>query len=154
MPGYYRDASAPPPNSPRTIGAAALIVRDGALLLECRAEDGSWGLPAGRVEPDETVTEAVVREVREETGLEAVTVELFGVFSDPTRIVEYLDGNVFSVVSIVFTVDVAEGEPLPSHESRDVRFVRLEQIGSVPLFPPHRPVIDAFLGGSAPPVVA
>ena len=154
MPGYDHDADAPTPNNPRAVGAAALIVRDGALLLDCRADDASWGLPAGRVEPDETVTEAVVREVREETGLEVVGVELFGLFSDPSRIVEYLDGNVFSFVSIVFAVEVADGEPVASHESRDVRFVPLDDLGSVTLFPPHRPVIDAFLGGHARPVVA
>lgn len=71
MPGYDRSAGAPPPNAPRMIGPAALIVRDGPLL------------PEG-----------------------------------------------------------------------DVRFVRLEHIGPVPLFPPQRPVIDAFPGGSAPTVVA
>ena len=53
MPGYYRDPRAPTPNNPRAIGAAALIVRDGSLLLDCRADDGTWGLPAGRVEGDE-----------------------------------------------------------------------------------------------------
>jgi 8-oxo-dGTP pyrophosphatase MutT (NUDIX family) len=97
MPGYYRDPHAPTPNKPRTIGAAALIVRDCSLLLDSRMDDAAWGLPAGRVEADETVTEAVIREVREETGLTVTSVVLFGIFSDPTRIVEYIDGNVYSL---------------------------------------------------------
>jgi ADP-ribose pyrophosphatase YjhB (NUDIX family) len=144
VPGYYRDPLAPPPNNPRAIGAAALISRDGSLLLDCRADDGTWGLPAGRVEDDETVSQAVEREVREETGLEVDSVELFGVFSDPSRIVEYLDGNVYGVVTIAFRV-AAHGEPVASDESRDVRFVPLDDLGSIDLFPTHRPIIEAYL---------
>jgi 8-oxo-dGTP diphosphatase len=54
------------------VGAVALV--DGALLMVKRAnppEAGRWTLPGGRVEPDETLEAAVVREVREETGLSA-----------------------------------------------------------------------------------
>ena len=154
MPGYYRDPQAPIPNNPRAIGAAALIVRDGSLLLDCRADDGTWGLPAGRVEDDETVSEAVVREVREETGLEAVAVELFGIFSDPTRIIEYLDGNVYGLVTIAFRVTPAPGDPVASEESRDVRFVPLRDLGAMRLFPTHRPIIEAYLSEPDAVVVA
>src|SRR5689334_14559915 len=52
----------------------AVIRRAGEVLLVREAlADGSherWGIPGGRVEPDELLHEAVVREVREETGLE------------------------------------------------------------------------------------
>ena len=154
MPGYYRDPKAPAPNNPRAIGAAALIGRDGSLLLDQRVDDGAWGLPAGRVEDDETVSAAVVREVREETGLEAVAVTLFGIFSDPTRIVEYLDGNVFGLVTIVFAVVTADGDPVASEESLDVRFVPVGELASMDLFPPHRPIIDAYLRGTAEVVLA
>ena len=154
MPGYYRDPNAPTPNRPRAIGAAALIVRDGALLLDCRADDGTWGLPAGRVDEGETVSEAVVREVREETGLEAVGIELFGIFSDPTRIVEYLDGSVYGLVTIVFRATAGPGDPVASEESRDVRFVPLDDLATLELFPTHRPIIEAFLSAPDALVVA
>lgn len=154
MPGYYRDPDAPTPNNPRAIGAAALILVDDALLLDCRIDDGTWGLPAGRVEDDETVTEAVIREVREETGLEVTSVELFGIFSDPTRIVAYLDGNVYGLVTIAFTVTPAPGDPVASEESRDVRFVPVDRLGSLDLFPTHRPIIEAFLARPADVIVA
>ena len=145
VPGYYRDPRAPTPNHPRTIGAAALIAREGALLLDSRVDDGTWGLPAGRVEADETVTEAVIREVREETGLRVTSVVLFGIFSDPTRIVEYLDGNVYAFVSVAFRAVVADGDPVASEESREIRFVPFVEVGSMELFPPHRPIIEAYL---------
>jgi ADP-ribose pyrophosphatase YjhB (NUDIX family) len=154
VPGYYRDPHAPTPNNPRAIGAAALIVSDTSILLDCRADDGTWGLPAGRVEDDETVAEAVIREVREETGLETVAVDLFGVFSDPTRIVEYADGNVYGLVTIAFTVAVAADDPVASDESRELRFVPLADLGSMDLFPTHRPIIDAYLSRPVGVVVA
>ena len=154
MPGYYRSPDAPAPNKSRVIGAAALIISDDSILLDCRADDGTWGLPAGAVEDDETVSDAVVRELGEETGLEAVAVELFGVFSDRTRIVEYADGNVYGLVTIAFTVSVAGRDPVPSEESREVRFVPLADLGTFELFPPHRPIIDAYLSRPARAVLA
>lgn len=55
------------------VGCGAFILRNGYLLLIQRLrapEAGCWGLPGGRVEPFEGLTEAVRREIREETGLE------------------------------------------------------------------------------------
>lgn len=46
---------------------------------------GNWALPGGFVQPTETVGEAAVRELREETGVEDVYLEQMGVFSDPKR---------------------------------------------------------------------
>ena len=59
----------------------AVAVDDERLLLVRRRNPpaaGSWSVPGGRVEPGETVGEAVVREVREETGLEALCGSLLG----------------------------------------------------------------------------
>jgi 8-oxo-dGTP diphosphatase len=57
-----------------TLGVLAVALRDGAALLVQRAnppDQHLWGFPGGKVEPGETVAEAAVRELEEETGLSA-----------------------------------------------------------------------------------
>jgi len=74
------------------------VVRDGdgRLLLQQRTDIGLWGLPGGAVEYGECVTDALRREVEEETGLTIDVGRLIGVYSDPAhgQIVTYPDGNV------------------------------------------------------------
>jgi 8-oxo-dGTP diphosphatase len=76
----------------RCVGA---VVHDatGRLLMVRRATEpgrGRWSLPGGRVEPGETDAEAVIRELREETGLEVVPGELVGSVERPARTGIYL----------------------------------------------------------------
>jgi ADP-ribose pyrophosphatase YjhB (NUDIX family) len=92
-------------------GVAAVIFTDDRVLLQRRDDTGRWGLPGGGVEPGESVRQAVIREVREETGLEVEPVRLIGVYSDPVhhQIVAYPDGNVIHYVSSVFECAVRAG---------------------------------------------
>ena len=65
-------------------GASVLLEDErGRLLLPRRADCHLWGYHGGAVELDEVVEEAAVRELFEETGLHAESLELFGVFSGP-----------------------------------------------------------------------
>jgi ADP-ribose pyrophosphatase YjhB (NUDIX family) len=126
----------------------ALIERNGAVLLERRADSTvvEWAFIGGAL-GDETVLEALAREVREETGFEVAQAELFGIFSDPTRIVGYPDGNVRRLTSIVFrALPVGDGRPRLSHESAEMRFVSLDQLDALPFWPAHAPIRDALLG--------
>jgi 8-oxo-dGTP pyrophosphatase MutT (NUDIX family) len=154
MLSYYRDPSAPEPTQPRRVGLVALIERDAALLLERRADFGTWGLIGGALDEDEDVTTGLAREVREETGLEVVATELYGIFSHPSRIVAYPDGNVVRLLTLVFLVATADAEPTLSEESLELRFVPVDEIGALDLSPVHRPILDAFLAKRRPPVVA
>ena len=59
-------------NTGYNVGVGGAVVRDGQLLLVRRASRhgrGNWQLPGGFIEPNETVEQAVVREVQEETGV-------------------------------------------------------------------------------------
>lgn len=70
------------------VGVGAVVIRDGQVLLVQRAQEplsGKWTLPGGAVELGETLEEAVVRELREETGLEVRVLELVEAFERIAR---------------------------------------------------------------------
>lgn len=65
------------------VGSAAIVIRDGQILLGRRNKDtqrDKWVLPGGRIKPFETIAEAAAREVAEETGLAIDVQDRFGVY--------------------------------------------------------------------------
>jgi 8-oxo-dGTP pyrophosphatase MutT (NUDIX family) len=156
MPSFYRDPLAPTPNGPRRTGVTALIERDGRFLVERRSDDTSrWAFVGGGLEADESALDALAREVREETGYTIAHAELFGLFTDPTRIVEYPDGNTCQLTSLAFRVVPAEPHgPVLSNESREMRFVTPAELAELPIWPVHIPIRDALLGPTGEIVVA
>jgi 8-oxo-dGTP pyrophosphatase MutT (NUDIX family) len=149
---YYRDPRAPEPNRPRTLSVIALIERDGSLLLERRVDAPLWSLIAGHVNDDETLADALRREVREETGLTVSSYDLFGTFSDPSRIVSYPDGNVYRVASFVYTVAVTSfGGLRASAESEELRFFWRSELPALDMPATQQPVIERLLSGDSPP---
>lgn len=76
------------------VGVGAVIVRDGKALIVRRAHEprkGEWSLPGGRVELGESLTDAVRREMREETGLEVAVGPILETFD---RVHRAADGRV------------------------------------------------------------
>ena len=61
------------------------ILRDseGRTLFIRRSDDGRWAWPAGMMELDETVYDALCREVKEETGLDVLSATLIAIYSGP-----------------------------------------------------------------------
>jgi ADP-ribose pyrophosphatase YjhB (NUDIX family) len=92
-------------------GVAAVIFDHGRVLLQRRDDTRRWGLPGGAVDPGESVRQAVMREVLEETGLDVEPIRLIGVYSDPVyhQVMTYPDGNVIHYVSTVFECAVRGG---------------------------------------------
>ena len=69
------------------VGVAAAVVLNNHILLvqEARgAYEGRWGLPKGYVDPDESIENAVLRELKEETGLDGVVEGFIGFRSTKT----------------------------------------------------------------------
>ncbi|MBB5283011.1 8-oxo-dGTP pyrophosphatase MutT (NUDIX family) [Rhabdobacter roseus] len=63
---------------------AAIIFNDqGGILLQRRRDVGRWGLLSGHVEFGESVEQAILREIWEETGAKAQLTRLIGVYSQP-----------------------------------------------------------------------
>ena len=113
-----------PPEAILPSVCAVALDEEGRVLLHRRSDNGLWGLPGGKVDPGESVSAAVVREVREETGYEVATVRLTGVYSDPTvRVVAtYPDGRSVHYVNLCFLCRVVGGEATVSGEGLEVGF--------------------------------
>lgn len=134
------------------MGVLALIVRDGSLLLERRADAPLWALIGGSVEDTETLADALKREVAEETGLVVSGFELFGTFSDPSRIVSYADDFVFSIAAFVYSVSVTSFDGLrASAESEELRFFPLGELLELDLPATQRPIFECLASGDEPP---
>jgi 8-oxo-dGTP diphosphatase len=122
-----------------TVDAIVLDGMDRLLLVE-RGKDpyrGRFALPGGFVEYGETVEHAVVRELEEETGLNAEVAELVGVYSDPDR-----DPRGHTV-TIVFRLEVVSGEPKAGDDAVNARFFPLK--GLPPLAFDHDRIVSEFL---------
>jgi len=123
------------------------------VLLIRRADDGTWGLPGGGVEPGEDWCAAAGRECLEETGWEDEVTGLFGVYSDPaTQIHQYGDGRFVHFFGVVFLAAAHEQVDAPGEEVRQIGLFARDAWPS-PLFPEDEPVLRDFALGRTPPVI-
>jgi len=133
-----------------SVSAVVRRVRGGEeFLLMQRSDNGHWGLPGGHVEPGESVTDAALREIREETGWRVELGRLIGVYSDPVRqTVEYRGGERAQLVNLCFeALALEEGAPGTPDEALAIGFFARTRLPE-PLVPIHSIRIDdAFAGG-------
>ena len=123
---------------------------DGRVLLQRRGDFGTWGLPAGGLELDETVSDALAREVREETGLIVGRAVPFGIYSDPAYSVTYPNGDQTQPFTIAFLVEEWGGIPTgDGDETLELGFFALDALPpEEAIHPPHRQAlrdVRAFL---------
>jgi ADP-ribose pyrophosphatase YjhB (NUDIX family) len=113
------------------IPCVGAVIRDGAgrLLLIKRGHDpgaGLWSLPGGRIEPGETDAQALVREMREETGLTVVPGRLLGTVERP--------GPGGSVIDIRdYAATVTGGTLTPGDDAADARWAGPADLAALPL---------------------
>lgn len=107
------------PKQTFTIGVFGIIKdQQNRVLLVLRTDKDWWNLPGGGLESGETPWEGVVREVKEETGLNVKVERLIGVYSKPLR-----NDLVFS-----FACQVLSGELTLNDEAADLRYFSLNEL--------------------------
>ncbi len=111
------------------IGVGAVITKDEHVLLVRRLGQpgkGTWSIPGGLVGVGERVTEAVVREVKEETGLEVEVKNLIDVVD---RILRDEGGKVkYHYVILDYSVEILGGEAHPSSDVSEARWVPFKDL--------------------------
>jgi len=111
------------------VGVGAVVVDHDRLLLVRRGRgpaQGLWSVPGGKVERGETLMEAVVRELREETGLEGVCGRLLGVAE------RIDDADHFVILDYEVTL-VGHDEPVAGDDAAEVAWVDLPEVVDLPL---------------------
>ena len=104
----------------------AIAVHGGRLLLVRRGHGpaaGEWSVPGGRVEPAETLAEAVVRELREETGLEGVCERFVG------WVERVGPDHHFVILDFAVTVLDPVAEPVAGDDAQEAAWVPMSELG-------------------------
>jgi ADP-ribose pyrophosphatase YjhB (NUDIX family) len=151
---YYHDPNAPKANSVVPSTTAAVRDNAGRLLLIHKVDNDLWALPGGGMELGESIADAAVREVAEETGLTVELTGLVGIYSDPGHVMAYADGEVRQEFSVCFHARVTGGEAREDgSETKEVRWVEPTAVAELNIHPSMRRRIDDALSGRATPQI-
>ncbi|WP_327144383.1 NUDIX hydrolase [Nocardia sp. NBC_01327] len=148
---FYYDPKAPAANSIKAAVSALIRNARGEILLIHRTDNSKYSIPGGELEVGETPAQAVVREVKEETGIDVKVTGLIGVFSDPEHVIAYDDGEVRQEFSICFRADPIGGELRTSSESKAVKWVAPDALQALDIHPSIKLRLDRGLEDRAEP---
>jgi 8-oxo-dGTP diphosphatase len=121
------------PDAP-IVGVGAIIVDEGRVVLVKRAHLpmlGEWSIPGGAVELGETVREAVIREAREETGLDVEPMALLGVFDRVIR--DHTESVRYHYVLVDYYCRQLGGELCAGSDCDGARWFSPEEVAGMPL---------------------
>jgi len=142
--------SAPPP---RPIPAAsAVLLRDGCALLVKRGQApnaGFWSFPGGKIQAGEKVEQAALRELAEETGVEARAMDMLTVLD----VMAHEDNRLcYHYLLVVIQCRWLSGEPRACDDADDARWIPIEQLrqGHYRLTDSVLPVLDLALARQPP----
>lgn len=130
-----------PKHKYRIVTVDSVIIKDRKVLLLKRSFGtfkGHWVLPGGRVKPGEDTWKAVVRETKEETGLDVRIVRMIGFYDSPERDPEK------HAATMAFLCRPVKGKLKGNSESTEIKYFPLEKLPKTMGFD-HRKIIQDTL---------
>jgi 8-oxo-dGTP pyrophosphatase MutT (NUDIX family) len=151
---YYDDPNAPPANS--LVPSVNVVVANdaGAILLIRRTDNDNWSLPGGAIDLGESLSQAGIRETKEETGIDCEISGLVGIYTDPKHVLHYTSNDeVRQEFTIVLTGRPVGGRPTPSDESSDVRWVPPDDLPEYTMDPSMRRRLERYRSAENAPEI-
>ena len=129
------------------VGATALVFNNkNELLLNLREDTNTWGIPGGSKELNETLEECAIRELKEETNINADKLELVAVLSGKEYYFKYPNDDELDCVIVLYKVSNYEGElNINDGESRELKFFSLDNLPELELR--AKAIIDKIISG-------
>ncbi len=127
------------------VGAGIFIYKDRKVLLQKRRDNGFWSLHGGGIEIGESVEACAKRELFEETGLVANSMQFLGIFSGEDMFYTYPNGDQVYIVGIYYVCDDYTGEMLAqTDETVALQWFDVENMPTEVSIPDSRPM-QAFV---------
>ncbi|TDO27954.1 ADP-ribose pyrophosphatase YjhB (NUDIX family) [Kribbella sp. VKM Ac-2527] len=143
---YYDDPDSPAANS--IVPSVNVVVENDEheILMIRRSDNGNWAVPGGAIDLGESMSQAGVRETLEETGIQCEVTDIIGVYTDPKHIILYTsNGEARQEFSILLRGRLIGGEPTPSSESTDVRWIPTTELADLTMDRSMRRRINHYL---------
>jgi 8-oxo-dGTP pyrophosphatase MutT (NUDIX family) len=142
---YWNDQDAPKANS--LVPACGTVTADeaGRILMQRRRDTGQWALPMGKMEIGETPSQCAVRETEEETGVRVEPLGILGIYSDPSHIVAYSDGEIRQEYEVMLIARPVAGQPEANDEASDVRWVEPRDLHALDIHPTQWRQLNDYL---------
>lgn len=135
--GYLEYVTTKLSEGPYVTVDAIIELASGVVIIRRSNPPFGWALPGGFVDPGESLEEAVLREAKEETGLDLAGLKQFHTYSNPGR-----DPR-FHTVGTVFTAK-AKGEPKAGDDAADVKVIKINQIDKLDFAFDHKQILKDY----------
>jgi ADP-ribose pyrophosphatase YjhB (NUDIX family) len=129
--------------TPKVDVRGVVVDSDRVLLISEAADGGRWALPGGWADVNESPAEAVLREVREETGYRCRVVRLLGVLDREKQ--RHDPPFPYHVYKLFFHCEVVGGAPQVSRESAAVRYYGLDELPELSVSRVRRSQLERFV---------
>lgn len=128
------------------VAVGGIVENEHGDILVVKTIHGGWVFPGGQVEVGENLIDALIREIREESGIETIVSHLIGVYSN-TGIYKWHDGvtDVPTKVMLDYVCKPIGGQLCTSEETSDSRWLAKDQVLDLITAPAIRTRYQAYL---------
>ena len=120
------------------VSVAGLVINDSEEVLLVRSPNRGWEYPGGMVESGESLSEALIREIKEETGYDAEIIGFIGICKNIQK----------DIINIDFACRWVGGELATSEESIDVKWIKKDEVLNYVTFPLTKKRLERMLSRS------